>query len=54
MALILTNYYAPVYRADEKSDPSEPAAIMDGPKFTSAAEHEGLSSLDSAKGPGLH
>ncbi len=55
MALILANYYASVYRTDEgKVHPSLPApsTIMNAPRFTSAAVHKELSTLDTAKGSG--
>ncbi len=55
MAPILANYYASVYRTDEGKDhPSlpEPSAIMNALRFTSAAVHKELSTLDTAKGSG--
>ncbi len=55
MARILANYYASVYRTDEGKDhPSlpEPSRIMNAPRFTSAAVHKDLSTLDTDKGSG--
>ncbi len=55
MARILAKYYASVYRTDEGRDhPSlpEPLTIMNAPRFTSAAVHKELSTLDTAKGSG--
>ncbi len=55
MARILANYYAYVYPNDEGGDhPSlpEPSTIINAPRFTSAAVHKELSSLDTPKGPG--
>ncbi len=55
MARILANNYASVYRADEGRDHlslPEPPTIMNAPRFTSAAVHKEVSSLDTAKGSG--
>ncbi len=52
IARILANYYASVYQTDEGKDhPSlpEPSTIMNAPRFTSAAVHKELSTLDTAK-----
>ncbi len=48
-------YYASVYRSDEGRDhPSLPnlSKIMNAPRFTSAAVHKELSTLETAKGSG--
>ncbi len=55
MARIIANYYASVYRTDEGRDhPSLPesSTIMNAPRFTSAAVHKELSTLDTARGSG--
>ncbi len=55
MTRILANYYASVYRTNGGRDhPSlpEPPTIMNAPRFTSAAVHKELSTLDNAKGSG--
>ncbi len=55
IARILANYYASVDHTDEGRDhPSlpEPSTIMNAPRFTSAAVHKELSTLDTAKGSG--
>ncbi len=54
MTRILAKYYAIVYHAEERNHPSrpEPATIMNAPRFSSAAVHKELSSIDYAKCPG--
>ncbi len=55
MTRILANYYAYVYRTDERRDhPSlpEPSTIMNATRFTSAAVHKELCTFDTAKGSG--
>ncbi len=55
MARILANIYATAYRTEEGRDqPSlqEPSTIMNVPRFTSAAVHKELSTLNTAKDSG--
>ncbi len=55
MARSLANYYASVYRTNERVDHKslpEPSTIMNAPRFTLAAVHKEHYTLDTARGSG--